>query len=103
MCRTVVGATLAASLEPLDHRRNIVSEVFYIGITLVDIRLTWLNWLLILVGGPLVILVEVPLVILIDCMIFLLAFLNDIRMSMSIVSSLAQLDSGIPCPQNVFF
>ena len=76
ICRTV-GPSLAASLEPL--------------VTLVDVHLNWLNWFhfLILEGGL--------LVILIDCMIFLSPFLDVTRMSMSTVSFLAQLDSGILC------
>ena len=37
------------------------------------------------------------LVILIDCMIFLSSFLDVTRMSMSAVSFLEQLDSGILC------
>ena len=63
ICRTV-GPSLAASLEPLAHRRNVASLNLFIGITLVDIHLNWLNWFhfLILVGGL--------LVILRDCMIF---------------------------------
>ena len=43
ICRTV-GPSLAASLEPLDHRRNVASLVFSIGITLVDVIQNWLNW-----------------------------------------------------------
>ena len=42
------------------------------------------------------------LVILIDCMIFLSPFLDDTRVSMSTVSFLAQLGSGILCQQNAF-
>ena len=41
-----------------------------------------------------------PLVILINCMIFLSSFLDVTRMSVSTVSSLSQLDSGILCLQN---
>ena len=53
--------------------------------------LNWLNWFhfLILMGGLLVILT--------DCMIFLSPLLDKIRMSISTVSFLAQLDSGILC------
>ena len=40
ICRTV-GPSLAASLEPLAHRRNLA---FSIGITLVDVHLNWLKW-----------------------------------------------------------
>ena len=85
ICRTV-GPSLAASLEPLAHCQNVV---FSIGITLVDVHLNWLNWFhaLILKGGLLVI----P----IDCMIFLSPFLDVTRISMSTVSFLPKLDSGI--------
>ena len=93
ICRTV-GPSLAASLEPLAHFRNMgntFSKHFSIGITLVDVHLDWLNWLhfLILEGGL--------LVFLIDCMIFLSPFLDVTRMSMSTVYFLSQLDSGIIC------
>ena len=63
ICMTV-GPSLAASLEPLAHRRNVASlslfHRFYFG----DTHLNWLNWFhfLILEGGL--------LVILIHCMIF---------------------------------
>ena len=43
-----------------------------------------------------------PLIILVDCPIFLSTFLNFVRMSMSIISFLTQLDPGILCLQNVF-
>ena len=59
------------------------------GITL-EVHVKYLSWLhfLILEGGL--------LVILIDCMIFLSPFLDVTRMSMSIVSFLAQLDFSLP-------
>ena len=80
ICRTA-GPSLAASLEPLAHPRNVASLSL----------LNWLNWFLFLiVEGDL-------LVILIDCMIFLSPFLDVTRMSMSTVSFLVQLDSGILC------
>ena len=41
ICRTV-GPSLSASLEPLTHRRNVVS-LSLIGIFLVDVHLSWLN------------------------------------------------------------
>ena len=90
ICRTV-GPSLAASFEPLPHRQNVASLSLSIGITLVDVHLNWLNWFhfLILEGGL--------LVILLDCMIFLSPFLDVTRMSMSTVSFLARLDSGILC------
>ena len=63
-----------------------------IGITLVDVHLLWLNWFhfLILVGDPLVILIEY--------MIVLSQFLGVLRMSLSVISFLVQLDSGILIP-----
>ena len=87
ICRTV-----AASLEPLAHRRNVASlSLFYRYYFGVDVHLNWLNWFLFLIlEGDL-------LVILIDCMIFLSPFLDVTRMSMSTVSFLVQLDSGILC------
>ena len=79
MCRT--GApSLATSLEPLAHCS----------------WLNWLNWVhfLILEGGL--------IVILINCMIFLSPFLDAKMMSISSVSILAQLNSGILCLQSTF-
>ena len=66
-----------------------IRSVSSIGITLVDGLQDWLNWFyfLFLEGG---------LLVLIDCMIFLSPFLVT-RMSMSTVSFLAQLYSGILC------
>ena len=60
--------------------------------SLVDVHPNSLNWFhfLIFEGGL--------LVILIDWMIFLSPFLDVTRMSMSTVSFLAQLNSGILCP-----
>ena len=49
--------------------------------------LNWLNWF------HFVIFVEGPLVIVIGCMIFMLPFLDVIRMSTSTVSFLTQLPS----------
>ena len=66
-------------------------SVFSIGITLVDFHLNWLNWFHFLI-------LEVDLlVILIDCMIFLSPFLDVTRISMSTVSFLARVNSGICC------
>ena len=61
------------------------------SITLVEVLQNWLNWFnfLFLEGGLLVILT--------DCMIFQSPFLDVIRMSISTVSFLAQLDFGILC------
>ena len=94
-----VGPSLAASLETLAHCRNVASlSLFYIflGITLVDVLQNWLNWFHFLF-------LEVGLlVILIDCLIFLSPFLDNTRMSMSTVSFLSPLGSGILCLQNAF-
>ena len=86
-----VGTSLTASLTLLAHCQNLASQVFSIGITLVDNYLNLMNWFrfLILVGGP-------P-VVLIDYMIFLPPFLDVAKMSKSAVSFLAQLNSGILC------
>ena len=90
ICR-IVGPSLAAFLEPLDHRRNVASLSlfyrYYFGRC--SSELAQLVPLLFLEGGLLVILK--------DCMIFLSPFLDVTRMSMSTVSFVAQLDSGILC------
>ena len=80
ICR-IVGPSLAASLEPLAHHRNVASLSLFYSITLVDVLQNWLNWFHFLF------LEEGLLVILIDCMIFLSAFLDVTRMSMSTVLS----------------
>ena len=68
-----------------------LAYVFSIGVTLVDVYQKWLNWFYFLI-------LEVDLfVILTGCMTFLSPFLDVTRMSMSTVSFLAQLDSGILC------
>ena len=69
-----------------------LKSFLYFGITLVDVHLNWLNWFhfLFLEGGL--------LVMLIYGMIFPSPFLADISMSMSTVSFLAQLHSGVLCP-----
>ena len=68
-----------------------LAYVFSIGVTLVDVYQNWLNWFYFLI-------LEVDLfVILTGCMTFLSPFLDVTRMSMSTVSFLAQLDSGILC------
>ena len=90
ICRTV-GPSIAASLEPFSHRRNLASlslfDRYYFG----RCYLNWLNWFRFLIlKGDL-------LIIVIDCMIFLSPFLDVTRMSMSTVSFLVQLDSGILC------
>ena len=50
-----VGPSLAASLEPLAHHRNVASFRY-----LVDVYLNWLNWFhfLILKGGLLITLID---------------------------------------------
>ena len=75
----------------MSNYRIPISSGLFTGITLVDVLQNWLNWFHFpfLEGGL--------LVILIDCMIFLSPFLDVTRMSMSTVSFLAQLDSGILC------
>ena len=79
ICGTV-GPSLANSLEPLAHRRNVASLSLSIGITLIDVHLSWLNWFhfFILEGG-------------------LLVILYVTSMFMSTVSFLTQLDYGILC------
>ena len=67
------------------------AQVFSVGITLADVLQNSLNWLHFLL------LEEGLLVILIDGMIFLSPFLDVTGMSMSTLSFLAQLDSGIVC------
>ena len=90
ICRTV-GHSLAASLD-LGSSSKCSQPKSSIGITLIDVHLNWLNWFHFLI------LEQGLLFILIDCIIFLLPFLDIIRMSMSTVSFFAQLDCGILCP-----
>ena len=63
---------------------------------MVDVYLNWLNCFYFLTW------LEDPLTILIGCVIFLSSFLDVIRIAMSAVSFLAQLDCGILCLQNAF-
>ena len=90
ICRTV-GPSLAASLEPLAHRRNIASVSllyrYYFGRCSSELAQL----------VPLPYSRESSTVILIDCMIFLSPFLDVTTMSMSTASFLAQLHSGILC------
>ena len=84
--------SVTASLELLAHCQYVASwSLFLRSINLVDIHLNQLNWFhfLIFKGGL--------LVILMDSLIFLLPLFDVTRMSMSTVSFLAQLDSGIFC------
>ena len=95
ICRTV-SPSLAASLEPSVYCWNVARWSlffkYYYG-------KCW---------SELVELVVFPhsrgsaLLILIGCLIFLLPLLDNIRMSMSIVSFLAQLGSEMFCLQNAF-
>ena len=81
-----LGPTLATSLEHLASLKP-----FFIGITLIDVNLKWVNsfhFLATLVG---------PLVILAGCIIFLSPSVDVRSMSMSSVSFLTQLDPGILC------
>ena len=96
ICRTV-SPYLAASLELLADRRSVASLGLFYRYYFGNVHLNWLNWFhfLILKGGL--------LVILIDCMIFLSPFLDVTRISMSTVSFLAHIDSGILCLQNAFY
>ena len=90
ICRTV-GPSLAASLGPLAHLQNVTSWILFCGY--------YFGWC----SSELAKLVRLPffkgglLVILIDCMILLAPFLHVMRISMSTVSFLAQVDSGILC------
>ena len=88
ICWTV-GPSLAASLN-LTHHKNVASLSLFL---LWDIfsHLNWLNWFhfFVLKGGL--------LVTLIDCTTFMSPFLDVTRMPRSIVSFLAQLESGIIC------
>ena len=60
--------------------------VFYVGITLVDIHVSWLTWLnVLIINGGL-------LVILMDCIIFLSPFLDCIKISIWTIVFLTQLD-----------
>ena len=78
---------LGSSLFLLYINKN--KLVFSIGIILVDVHLNWLNWFhFLILEGDL-------LVILMDCMASLSPSLDVVRMSMSAVSFLAQLNSGI--------
>ena len=88
ICKTV-GPSLAYSLEPLAYRRNPASLSLLYRYYLVEFHLNWLNCFhFLILEGDL-------LVILIDYMIFLSPFLDVTRVSMSTVSFIAQLDSGI--------
>ena len=65
-----------------------LKSFLYIGITLEDVLQNWFHFLF---------LDGVLLVIMMDCMIFPSPFLDLTKMSMSTVSLLARLESGILC------
>ena len=62
--------SIAASLKPLAHHRNVASLSFFYCYYLVDVYLNWLNCFHFLI------LVLVPLVIVMGCIIFLSRFLD---------------------------
>ena len=92
ICRTV-GLSFAASLDSLAHCWNVASFSlfywYYFGRFSSEL-------------AQLVPLEAGLLIILIDCMIFLSPFLDVTRISMSTVSFLIQLNSGILCLWNAF-
>ena len=90
ICRIVVPS-LAVSLEPMAHYRSVASLSFFIGVTLVDVHLNWLN------RSHFYILKRGLVIILKDCIISLSAFVDVTRMSIPTVSFLAQLNSWILC------
>ena len=79
ICRAV-GPSLAASLEPLAHRRNVARLILFYRYYFGRFSQNWLNWLhfLFLDVGL--------LVILIDCVIFLSPFLDVTRKFLSLHS-----------------
>ena len=91
-----VGPSFAASLEPLPHGGNVNSLSLFYKYYFGRCSLNWVKWFHFLF------LEEDLLVILIYCMIFLSPFLDVTRMSMSTVSFIAQLDSGILYLENAF-
>ena len=95
ICRTVCPS-LAASLEPLAHHRNVASLSLFYRYYFGNVLQNWLNWFhfLFLEGGL--------LIILIDCMIFLSPFLAVTRIYVSTISFLAKRDSGILSLYNAF-
>ena len=84
------GCSIAASLELLAHRQNVTSLGLFYGYYFGRyVHLNCLNCFHFLY------VMGVSLIIVIGCMIFLSLFLDVIRISMPIVSSLAELDFGI--------
>ena len=90
ICR-IVGPSLAASLEPLAHRRHVASLSlfyrYYFGRCSSELAQL----------VPLPFSRETSTRYPVDCMIFLSTFLDLTRMSMSTASFLAQLNSEILC------
>ena len=93
--RRTVGPSLATSLYPLTHRRMWPAEVFFKGITMVDVHQNWLKWFNVVIMG------EGSMAFL-KSIIYLSPFIFVIRISISTVSFLAQPGSGSLCLQNVF-
>ena len=87
-----VGPSLAAALKPLTHRRNVANLSlfyrYYFGKCLSELALPYSRGRSIGYSDKL--------------HFFLSPFLDVTRMSMSTVSFLVQLDSGIICLYNVF-
>ena len=95
-CHVLAGAPscylevlFAAFLEPLSHGGNMTSLSLFYRYYFGRCSLNWVKWFHFLF------LKEGLLIILIYCMIFLSPFLDVTKMSMSTVSFIAQLDSGI--------
>ena len=80
---TLLNPRLIVQMQP--------AKVFSIDITYANVN--WLNWFFFLILGE----------GLIGCVTFVSPLLDIVMMSTSIVSFLAQLDSGILCLQNTFF
>ena len=90
-CRTV-GSSLVSSLETLTHRRNEASLILFYRYYCRRCLLNWVNWFLFLIFEG-----ENLLFILIDCLILLSPFSDVTKMSILIVSFIAQVDSTILC------
>ena len=80
--------TVGPLLEPLAHCQNVASLSLFIGITLRDIHLNWLNWFLFLF---------LERSLLVRSHDFSVTILRSYKNAMSTVSFVAQLDSGILC------
>ena len=95
-CWTVVP-TLAVSLEPLGHLRNVANSSFFYIYCFGRCSSEWAELV------DFLILVEDSLVVPINWVISLSPFLDVITTFMSIVSLFAKLDYGIVFLQNAFF